>query len=127
LELDVDVPSHEPDLQGLSTQLSALGMSGPDAATMSVLSVGSFDDFVRLRAHQLGIGVDTIVGRADEHAPASDDQDAALIVAFLSAVLAGETAHVELDESQMRLLADVLHQTPGTITALRATRTGPAD
>lgn len=114
-----EVPS--PKVERMNQALLRSGMGAPEASALSILSGGSFTEFVRERARTRGYKADTMLAHALESQQHDlDDADEAAVRSWLDQVLSGkDEPDLDLPDGAEVLLARALGSTEQTILAVR--------
>jgi hypothetical protein len=113
---------HQPSADRIKSALLRGGVGEQQATTLSILSSGSFVDFVRDRMAANNIGADTVLEHATNDAAASelDSADEAAVYKWLEAVARGEDEPaIDLPDGAAAILARALGSSEQTILAVQ--------
>lgn len=102
------VPDMQVDGTRLQRDLDGAGILPAVSEQVSMITSGTFADFVRARARAMGIGTDTLVDRAGDSGILQDDGDLTLAHEYVRAVLDGEDPPHDPDPTVVAALAQVL-------------------
>lgn len=114
--------AQRPNAERIKSALLRTGVGEQQATTLSVLSSGSFVDFVRDRMAANNVGADTVLERAtnDAEAGAFDSADEAAVYKWLQAVAAGDDEpEIDLPDGAEVILARALGSSEQTILAVQ--------
>lgn len=118
-----DASGLTPTTTGLADALQSDGLGPDQAAELSVLSTGTFREWVEHRMKTLGLGADTIVEDLSND-DRIDEETVDLAGEWLAAVRDGDTDPRELPEDAVAAIASALDASPRTVTSMAARQNG---